>query len=207
MIKRTVLLASLCLVMFSCEKKEGGAAKGSKKTAKAVPGAYTEKPNEKYIPEGPITGNANNEKFTCEQVVFQPSLGKWTMRILSEKLPKPLGFNNNQSAFVNITLPEVPVAGKVYQKDLKYGDGYFQVKKSDEDKTTSWNASNSYYIEITKWDVKEYNSKKGMFQVGGKASGKVYVAYKGSGNFKQSVVAGTFEDAVVRYMGKPKLKY
>jgi hypothetical protein len=42
-----------------------------------------------------------------------------------------------------------------------------------------------------------------MFQVAGKASGKVYVAYKGYGDFKSSGVAGEFKDVVVRYMGEP----
>lgn len=202
MIRKTVLLASLCLVMFSCEVKQGGS---SKKAVKAAPGAYTEKPNAQFIPEGPITGSANGAKFECAQVVVEPSLGKWSLNILSSKLEKPLGFSDFNSESVTITLPGHPETGKVFQKDMKYGDGYFQVK--DGDGTTSWNASNSYYVEFTKWDAKEYNKKNGMFQVAGKASGKVYVAYKGGGSFKESVVAGTFEDAIVRYMGEPEFKY
>lgn len=206
MIKKTLFLATLCLVMVGCKTKDGKAT-GGKKNAKAVPGAYTEKPTAASVVEGPIKGNANAEAFEAKEVYFQPSMGKWTMKISDTKLSKPLGFPGRTDQYVNINLPEVPEAGKIMKKDLKTGDGFFQVKKKDGEGTTSWNASNSYYVEFTKWDVKEYDKKNGMFQVAGKASGKVYVAYKGWGDFKNSVVSGTFEDATVRYMGEPKLEY
>ena len=38
----------------------------------------------------------------------------------------------------------------------------------------------------------------------GKASGRVVAVFRGSGDFENSYAVGTFEDAVVRYMGKPR---
>jgi hypothetical protein len=83
------------------------------------------------------------------------------------------------------------------------------VQPEDATKTTSWNTSNSFYVEITKWDVKPYDAKGGMFQQAGTASGKVYVAHDANDmsekrGFKDSGVAGTFTDAIVRYKGEPK---
>lgn len=210
MIKRTLILASFCALMVGCKKKDSSVAgeKGSKKATEAVvPGKFTENPTAEHVTKGAIKGTANGEKFECKEVFFEVSLGKWNMNIVDTKLEKPLGFKKRGARYVSISLPEVPEEGKILQKKMKSGDGFFQVRKPGSDQTTSWNASNSYYIEFTKWDVKEYNEKKGMFQLAGKASGKVYVAYKGYGDFKNSVVAGTFENVNVRYMGKPKFKY
>ena len=162
------------------------------------------KPSAADVTKGDVKGSANAHQFDAKQIYIEPGLSKWTLVIADQALDKPTGFlpTGAQSIKVDFT-DATPAKGKKYQKDLKYGDGYFQIAQpKDPTKTTSWNADNSFYVEITDWDVKPYDPKK-MFQEAGKASGKVYVAYKGFGDFKSSGVAGEFKDVVVRYMGEP----
>ena len=63
----------------------------------------------------------------------------------------------------------------------------------------------AYDVQSDAWDGAEYGSEASMFQVAGKASGKVVVTFRGSGDrFANSWAVGTFTDAPVRYMGKPR---
>ncbi len=209
MLKTTLTLALACGLLVGCDTKgakNGKTATPKKRVAKVTPGGWTEKPTAASIPEGAIKGTANGAAFECKEVYFEPSMGKWNMYVVDSKLKTPTGFTPQTAQYVNVSFKEAPAAGKVLTKKLGLGDGFFQVNDAKLKNTTSWNSYNAYHIEITKWDVKGYNEKGDMFQQAGTASGKVYVSYKGSGDFKNSVVAGTFENAIVRYMGKPDLE-
>jgi hypothetical protein len=103
-------------------------------------------------------------------------------------------------------LTEAPVAGKNWTRKMEYGAGYFQINNdpANPEATTSWNADNAWVFEVTKWDVKEWDPNGPLFQEAGKASGRIAVCYKGDPTgIQSSWIAGTFTDAVVRYMGKP----
>jgi len=168
---------------------------------------FTETPTFDKIPKGIIKGIANGRPFEAKTVLFEPSLGKWCLVISDMALSDPLDLLTEGQS-INIDLPEPPATGKKWSREMKYGDGYFQVQKTDKaDDTTSWNADNAYVLEITRWDVKPYTEDEGMFQVGGKASGRVYIVYKGAFDMKDSWAAGIFTDVPVRYMGQPELKY
>ena len=168
---------------------------------------YTETPALDKIPEGTIKGMANGRPFEATGVYFEPSFGKWRLVIGDKPLEEPTDIVVGAQA-VNMDIPEPPAAGKTWTRTMKYGDGYFQVKKTDDpENTTSWNADNAWVLELTKWDVQPYDENGSLFQQAGTASGKVYVAYKGSMDIKDSWVAGTFTDVPVRYMGKPELEY
>lgn len=69
-----------------------------------------------------------------------------------------------------------------------------------------WRAPNAFAVEITAWDVVPYAEDGPAFQVAGKAAGRVVVIFKGEGSRTDSYVVGRFEDAVVRYMGRPDPK-
>jgi hypothetical protein len=224
-LRSAALATALLATTFACSKKDDAAAADAApapaasaapaaeaSSAPAAPAAepagpisfkFTESPKASDVPAEEITGDATGKRIDIKTVVIEPGFKEWKL-VLSEKtLDKPTAFVSGGQS-VNVNLPEEPAAGKKWTKAMKYGDGYFQIEKADTPgKFTSWNASNAYYIEITSWDVKPYDAKGSVFQEAGKASGKVYVAYKGSGSFKDSGVAGTFKDAVVRYMGKP----
>lgn len=156
------------------------------------------------IPAGPVVGSANGRPFVVKAVYFQPVFGKWNLILHEQELPKPTAIRPN-GQYITIKLGDAIKAGAKLIKPMKYGDGYFQIKKPDDaTKTTSWNAKNAYAVEITKWDVADYDKAKGLFQVAGTASGRVAIVYQGYSDFKNSFAAGTFTDVPVRYMGKPQ---
>jgi hypothetical protein len=126
--------------------------------------------------------------------------------VLSDKpLDSPTGLITSGQS-INMDLPEAPVAGKNWTRKMEYGAGYFQINNdpANLEATTSWNADNAWVLEVTKWDVKPWDEAGPLFQEAGKASGRISVCYKGDPTgIQSSWIAGTFTDAVVRYMGKP----
>jgi hypothetical protein len=172
----------------------------------AVPG-YTDAPTFEKIPAGPVKGMANDRSFEAKTIYFEPSFGKWCLVIGDIALKEPTSLLMDAQA-ININLDEPPAVGKKYTHQMKFGGGYFHIQKSDKrEDMTSWNADNTYVLEITKWDIKPYDTKGKMYQVAGLASGRIYIVYKGGTDIKNSWAAGTFTDVPVRYMGKPEMKY
>ena len=205
------LIITLALGAFglgSCKNDQTQPAAGSgtaepKVAPKAATGGTCTAPTIESIAAGPVKGEASGKPFAVATVYFEPGLSKWRLVLHEGKFDKPTAISVKGQS-INIDLPEPPAAGKKWTRELKYGDGYFQInKKDDPSSSTSWNATNAWAIEITKWETKPWDPKGSPFQVAGKASGKVSVCYKGSGDFTDSWAAGTFEDAPIRYMGQP----
>jgi len=138
-------------------------------------------------------------------VVFEPGTSAWKLVLSDKALEGPTGLITSGQS-VNIDLPEAPAAGKNWTRKMEYGAGYFQISNDpvNLEATTSWNADNAWVLEVTKWDVKPWDAAGPLFQEAGKASGRISVCYKGDPTgIQSSWIAGTFTDAVVRYMGKP----
>lgn len=156
------------------------------------------------IPDSPIKGGANGVEFIAQAIYFEPLFGQWCMVISDTALSSPTGILTEGQS-VHIYLSESLEAGMVYSKELSYGDGYFQIRKQNDSSTTSWNADNAYILMITKWEVGAYDPEGDLFQLAGKASGKLFIIYSGEGmdDFENSWIAGTFKDVPVRYMGEP----
>ena len=210
---KKILLIFLIIAFISfpaCKKEQPVKPVPEKEPAPAeVKLEWTAEPALELIPDAPIKGQANGAPFEGKTVYFEPLFGKWNMVISDGTLETPTGFLSNAQS-INISLPEPPEAGKVISKEMNYGDGYFQITKKDNpEETTSWNSDNAFIVKFTEWEVQDYDLEGEMFQVAGKASGMVYVSYKGwdSGDFDNSFAAGTFKDAVIRYMGEPELEY
>ncbi len=166
---------------------------------------WTAEPALEMIPNMPVSGMANGVEFYANTVFFEPRFGKWRLVLAEEELTSPTGpLPGGQS--INIDMPEIPEEGSVFIKEMAYGNGYFQIRKKDSEDTTSWNADNAYAIKITKWDVEDFNPELGAFQLAGKASGRVFIAYSGENweDFDDSWAAGTFTDVNVRFMGEPE---
>ncbi len=210
--KLLIILLILSFAGFYACKKEQAAKPApvpEPEPAAEVKLEWTAEPALELIPDAPIKGMANGTPFEGKTVYFEPMFGKWTMVISDGELSSPTGFVSDAQS-ININLPELPEAGKTIRKDMDYGDGYFQIRKKDDpESTTSWNSDNAFIVKFTKWEICEYNPEGDMFQVAGKASGMVFVSYKGwdTGEFDNSFAAGTFTDAVIRYMGEPELEY
>jgi hypothetical protein len=196
---------SLALALVSC-KQEGTTAE-TKEAKPAAPGsfAWTEAPSLDKIPASPVVGEANGKPFKVATVLFEPAMrGGWRMVIADKKLDSPTGILVG-CQHIDFDLTEEPAAGKQMTRRMQYGGGYFQIEQADKPgQTTSWNGDNAWVLELTKWDARPYDEKGSRVQSVGTASGKVAVVYKDAAGFKRSWAAGTFENAAIRYMGKPQ---
>ncbi|MCK9461070.1 MAG: hypothetical protein M0R80_15665 [Proteobacteria bacterium] len=169
------------------------------------PYTWTETPTLETIPAVPAAGIANGKPMGVASVVFEPGMSAWKLVLSDKALDGPTGLITSGQS-VNIDLPEPPAAGKTFTRKMEYGAGYFQINNdpANPEATTSWNADNAWVIEITSWNVKDWDAAGPLFQEAGKASGRIAVCYKGDpASIQSSWIAGTFTDAVVRYMGKP----
>jgi hypothetical protein len=170
-------------------------------------------PAAKDVPAGPVTGSANGERFEPKVILFEPEKKGWKLIVSDKPMGKPTDMLMPGSQTINASLNTATIsAGQKIAKAMKAGDGFFQIVTPETPtKTTSLNTANAYYIEFTKWDVKPYDPKAGFMQQAGTASGKLYIVHKPNDplkkkGYKDSGVAGTFTDAVVRYKGEPKFQ-
>ena len=208
-----VLLVTFALVACSGSEDapatEGATEATETPTEVAAPATfeYTETPTLDMVPAGPVQVSANGRTIEIKTILFQPRLDTWSFQMSTGELERPTGMLPNGSETVNITgLPQELGVGTYSHTMDESGGGYFQIQQPDDpERTTSWNTRMAYHLQITAWDVAEYDSEASMFQVAGKASGKVVVTFRGSGDrFANSWAVGTFTDAPVRYMGKPR---
>ena len=166
--------------------------------------SFTDTPTLAMVPEGPVRGEVNGETFTVKTIILQPGYGgKWDIYLMEEKMEDPTDVMM-EGQYFDLQLNKGPGAGVTMDHPMEFGDGFCQTRKiKNPDETTSWNSDNAWVLEITEWDVKDWDPDGDIFQVAGTASGKVAVCYKGSCGFADSWAAGTFTGAVIRYMGKP----
>jgi len=164
---------------------------------------YTENPTLALIPLGAVRGQANGEEFTVNTIIFEPkSDGTWEVKFCEADLDDPTEVLID-GQYIYLDLAEAPEAGKVIEKPMEFGAGFFQITLPDGTGTTSWNADNAWVLEITDWNQEPWDPDDDFFQTAGTASGRVAVCYKGYGDFENSWAAGNFDGAVIRYMGEP----
>ncbi len=170
---------------------------------------FSSTPASEQIPVWSIRGVANGLPFDAKTLAFRTNdKGQWKLEISDRAFDPVKGIaiariDHPDVQTVYIDLPETPARGKVFQQKMQYGGGMFQIKsRADSQGSTSWNTLLAYKIEITDW-------QKGVsihFTCGkpklGKASGRLYISFKGSENMiKNSWISGTFKDAVILYCG------
>ena len=172
---------------------------------------YTETPTLGTIPAWTVRGKANGEPFQAKTIIFSPFVSKWRLQIIDTEVDPLKGIaiarlDKPEIQVINIDLPNEPKDGDVMKKEISFGGGYFQIKTSPDSRgTTSWNTDNAWIIQITEWEKKPWIEGEGTFQQVGKASGRLYVSFKGSEQgFRNSWISGTFEDAAIVYYGKPQ---
>ncbi|MBX3246709.1 MAG: hypothetical protein KF901_05945 [Myxococcales bacterium] len=211
MFRRSILILLALGGLSACS--DASDASEAPATAAAAPAApttfeYTESLSVDAIPGFPAKGVANGREIAIQAVYFQPRFDEWGLTLSTEALDRPTAVGGSADAeSVNLSgLPQELGVGTYTHTIEQRGGGYFQIKKPDDPtRTTSWNTSTAYIVHITKWEVEPWNPEGSIFQDAGRASGKVVAVFRGNGNdFQNSWVAGTFEDAVVRYMGRPR---
>lgn len=67
-----------------------------------------------------------------------------------------------------------------------------------------WKVETAYLLELIDWSIQPYDPQKSPFQQAGKASGRLMLRAKDELGTEGWVV-GRFDDAMVRYIGDPKL--
>ena len=173
--------------------------------------SFTETPTLAEIPNWNLQGIANGKSFVAKTVILVPYKSKWTLQIIDKEIDplKGLGIAKQEHPdmqVINIALPSEPKQGEFLEKEMSFGEGYFQIKTSPEStETTSWNTDNAWVIQFTAWKKRPWVDGGSTFQRLGTASGRLYVTYKGSeyGGLKSSWVSGTFQDAAIVCYGKP----
>ncbi len=166
---------------------------------------WTEAPAFNNIPEAPIEGMLDGEPFEVESVVFEPGEDAWRMIISEEQLPGPTE-PIEEGQFVSIDLPAAPATGMTWMHPMSEGDGYFQIVEDPDQptETSDWEADNAWALEIRQWQANDYDPEGPENQSGGTASGRIALCYKGgSDGPANSWIAGVFEGATVRYLGRP----
>lgn len=186
-------------------------------TKAAVPGygvSYTATPSLDQIPKWSPKGTANGAPFDAGTILFAPILGGWKLQIFDRDINPLKGIAHAKSIegnkgiqTIHLNLPNEPEAGTTLEQKLQYGGGYFQIQKpAGSSTTTSWNTSIAYIVKIDEWQAFPYAQGGPTFQLGGRASGRLYICFKGTeGMIKDSFVAGVFEDAPIVYYGNPEL--
>ena len=171
---------------------------------------YTETPTD-TIPQWTPRGVANGEPFQAQTIMFrQDHFPDWRLSISDHEFDVLIGAGIERSTqkdlqTIYIDLPNEPTAGSVFEKEMSYGGGIFQIKPSPSAfETTSWNTSLAYYIEITNWNKGPSGdtSCNSMQALLGTASGRLYISFQGSEySLENSWISGVFKDAPIVYCG------
>jgi len=171
---------------------------------------YSETALDETIPALPIFGFANGLPFNAGTVVFrQDDKGVWHLELSDHSFDPVKGIAYARSSkkdiqTIYITLPKPPASAMKIGRDMEYAGGFFQIKKSpDSMDTTSWNTAFAYKIEIDQWKMGPSQVMSCGRPSMGKASGKLFVSFKGSADsIQNSWVSGEFKNAVILYCGK-----
>lgn len=170
---------------------------------------FSETAGDEIVPALPITGVANGEVFSGRTVTFREGENHtWRLAISDDVFDPVKGagihrHENKALQTIYLDLPSEPAVGRKVVKEMSYGGGIFQIKTTpDADETTSWNTSLAYALEVTAWEKgPSADGPCGDPEVG-RAAGKVYVSFTGSGmGHGNSWAAGEFTAAAVVYCG------
>jgi len=184
---------------------------GERSIAKGYGMTYSSTPASEQIPSWSVRGVANGRSFDAKTIIFQTlGSGQWHLAISDrafDPVKEGLGIarmNHADVQTVNVSLSAAPDTGKVFQQDMQYGGGMFQIKPSaDSEGTTSWNTSLAFIITIT--DAPEVIGAHASCDrpKPGKISGTLYISFEGSEEqIKNSWISGAFKDAVILYCGE-----
>ncbi|MFO8070736.1 MAG: hypothetical protein R6V85_02570 [Polyangia bacterium] len=172
---------------------------------------WTKAPRLEDIPEGRIRGVIDGRPFTADWVCVQPGLYRsWRINISREKpVGGPLGLTYGVE-FATIYLSEPPEAGGEQLRAMAPDEKGFVFlvdgepgEKGKKAAGEKWHSSCAWAVEITSFEVKDWDPEGQMGQLAGEASGRLALCCEAEGGVERSWLAGEFEHAPVRYMGVP----
>lgn len=182
-------------------------------TAGAVGGgvAFTETPSLAEVPAWEPRGLANGVPFEARTILFVPESTGWQLQLVDvafDPLATVLSVREShpdvQTVYIN--LPEEPYVGMRIEHGLDFGGAMFQIRpQPTAETTTSWNTRFALALEISDWQRKPWQPDGETYQIGGRASGRIYIVFAaGMGDIRNSFVAGEFADAPIVYYGPPR---
>ena len=167
--------------------------------------AFTPTPTLAEVPTWTPRGLANGVPFEARTVFFNREPRGWQLKLrdVAHDPLLPGGGMGPRVQTVHVDLPEEPVGGLRLEHGMRFGGAMFQIlREPDATSTTSWNTEFALALEITEWSREPYDATTGGYQVGGRASGRVYVNFA-EGTLDASFVAGEFDDVPIVYYGPP----
>lgn len=175
---------------------------------------FTMKPKVGKIPNEPLFAQRDGEPWVIESVVFEPRGAHWTMSFHDVALPHPTGMARG-SQTLTLQLPFVPQAGERAElpeqtEGLLWRVPALSAMAAQEGEGSpasanlvDWQPAHALAIEIFDWAVEPYQADGPAFQVAGHASGRITLTLRGEGERQSAYVVGRFNNAIVRYMGRP----
>ena len=147
--------------------------------------SYSETVGDEIIPALPVFGFANTQPFDPKtiRVVQRPDC-VWQLEIIDQTFHPEQGYlpdrtKRPDTQTIHLELPHEPAAGETLVREMDYGGGYFQIKRTPyATSTLSWNTSLAYKIEIDKW-TRFGNESQACYRNFGNAKGRVYTSFKG----------------------------
>ncbi|MFO0712818.1 MAG: hypothetical protein U0353_23395, partial [Sandaracinus sp.] len=157
---------------------------------------WTEEPNLRHVPSGPVHGNVRGRAFSPASLFFErrttSSEEEWSMILSTEPT---IGSPGVEHETLTLRFDRAPRRGRV-TRAMASGGGYWQACVGLG--TTSWNADNAYALEITRWQVGRCTpGEAGQPAHLGTASGRMIVVYRGFEESENSWVAGTFTNVPI----------
>lgn len=165
-----------------------------------------ESPNERDVPLAPATGSAEGYRFDAKTIAFESKPSGWTIAVFGRQLRDNQAFFPTRAPSFYLTTKATKIsAGTVLSARLAHGTGLWFQTTNEKGSVQSFGARSSYFLKIEKWEAQPFDGK---WKVAGRASGKILFYVEGhnctSGRcFRGASVAGTFEDAPIRYFTAP----
>jgi hypothetical protein len=174
--------------------------------------AWTDKPTLDMVPGGPVKGELNGAPYEAKTVLIEMDTDSRLRRItISDKAlasDTDLLVDDNEFSF---EFPSEIKAGSTLTKALRDPDNeadawycYQQKDGSPMSINGDWAAA----VSVDSGSDKGYDAKGDMVQVTGSFSGRIALCFEWTDSATSKVtknwVAGTFENAKVRYWGAPK---
>lgn len=152
--------------------------------------------------QDPLKGFRNGNVFEPQEVIFERRERGWFLVLneVSLKYPNQLYFEGER---IEIPLPDEPTDQLREKRGGKESAAVWRLPASQtRGQTRLWEAESNYSLELLEWDVTPYKKNGDVFQVTGKASGRI-MAYFVDAAGAQGWMVGRFENAKVRFLGDP----
>lgn len=173
----------------------------------APPGKRVQTPTERDVPPLPATGSTEGYRFDAKTIAFDAKPSGWTIAVFGRQLRDNQAFFPTRAPSFYLAVKDHTKieAGTVLRASLAHGTGLWFQTTNERGAVQSFAARSSYYVKIERWEARPFDGK---WKIAGRAAGKILFYVEGyncmnAPCFRGASVAGTFEDAPIRYFTAP----